>query len=78
MEKSERAERDLPAGTRIDYSGPPRLGLKYYLFGLDGGVELAIESRVYQLGERECLHYQLSGPSTCEILARDRVRGNDR
>src|ERR1700734_4166089 len=34
---------ELPAGARIDYPLPPRLGLEHHLFLMDGALELAVE-----------------------------------
>jgi transcriptional regulator with XRE-family HTH domain len=54
---------ELPAGARIDYPLPPRLGLEHHLYLMDGALELAIEGVVHRLHAGDCLRYKLMGPS---------------
>jgi transcriptional regulator with XRE-family HTH domain len=54
---------ELPAGVRIDYPLPPRLGLEHHLYLTDGALELTIEGAVYRLHAGDCLRYKLMGPS---------------
>src|SRR6202043_246059 len=54
---------ELPAGARIDYPLPPRLGLEHHLFLMDGALELAIERAIHRLRAGDCLRYKLMGPS---------------
>jgi transcriptional regulator with XRE-family HTH domain len=54
---------ELPAGSRIDYPLPPRLGLEHHLYLMDGALELAIEAVVHRLHPGDCLRYKLMGPS---------------
>src|ERR1700722_2516864 len=54
---------ELPAGARIDYPLPPRLGLEHHLFLMDGALELAVERTVHRLRAGDCLRYKLMGSS---------------
>src|SRR5580692_5137040 len=54
---------ELPAGARIDYPLPPRLGLEHHLFLMDGALELAVEGIVHRLRAGDCLRYKLRGVS---------------
>src|SRR5580658_9203517 len=54
---------ELPAGARIDYPLPPRLGLEHHLFLMDGALELAVEGTVHRLRAGDCLRYKLTGAS---------------
>jgi transcriptional regulator with XRE-family HTH domain len=54
---------ELPAGARIDYPLPPRLGLEHHLYLTDGALELTIEGAVHRLQAGDCLRYKLMGPS---------------
>jgi transcriptional regulator with XRE-family HTH domain len=54
---------ELPAGARIDYPLPPRLGLEHHLYLQDGTLELTIEGSVYRLSAGHCLRYKLMGAS---------------
>ena len=54
---------ELPAGARIDYPLPPRLGLEHHLYLMDGALELTVEAAVYRLHAGDCLRYKLTGPS---------------
>jgi transcriptional regulator with XRE-family HTH domain len=54
---------ELPAGARIDYPLPPRLGLEHHLFLTDGALMLTIEGAVHQLHAGDCLRYKLMGSS---------------
>jgi transcriptional regulator with XRE-family HTH domain len=54
---------ELPAGGRIDYPLPPRLGLEHHLYLTDGALELTIEGAVHRLRAGDCLRYKLMGPS---------------
>jgi transcriptional regulator with XRE-family HTH domain len=54
---------ELPAGARIDYPLPPRLGLEHHLYLLDGSLELTIEGAVHCLSAGDCLRYRLMGAS---------------
>ena len=55
---------ELPAGARIDYPLPPRLGLEHHLYLMDGALELAIEGVVHRLHAGDCLRYKLMGQSS--------------
>ena len=54
---------ELPAGARIDYPLPPRLGLEHHLYLMEGALELTIEGRVHRLSAGDCLRYKLMGAS---------------
>jgi transcriptional regulator with XRE-family HTH domain len=54
---------ELPAGARIDYPLPPRLGLEHHLYLIDGALELTIEDAVHRLRAGDCLRYKLMGAS---------------
>ena len=54
---------ELPAGARIDYPLPPRLGLEHHLYLQEGALELTIEGRVHRLSAGDCLRYKLAGAS---------------
>ena len=54
---------ELPAGARIDYPLPPRLGLEHHLYLLDGALNLTIEGVDYRLRAGDCLRYKLTGAS---------------
>jgi transcriptional regulator with XRE-family HTH domain len=54
---------ELPAGARIDYPLPPRLGLEHHLYLMEGALELTIEGRVHRLSAGDCLRYKLIGAS---------------
>jgi transcriptional regulator with XRE-family HTH domain len=54
---------ELPAGARIDYPLPPRLGLEHHLYLIDGALELAVEGIVHRLRAGDCLRYKLTGAS---------------
>jgi transcriptional regulator with XRE-family HTH domain len=54
---------ELPAGARIDYPLPPRLGLEHHLYLMDGALELTIEAAVHHLRAGDCLRYKLMGAS---------------
>ena len=54
---------ELPAGARIDYPLPPRLGLEHHLFLMDGALELTVEGTLHRLRAGDCLRYKLMCPS---------------
>jgi transcriptional regulator with XRE-family HTH domain len=54
---------ELPAGARIDYPLPPRLGLEHHLYLTEGALELTLEGAVYRLLPGDCLRYKLVGAS---------------
>jgi len=54
---------ELPAGARIDYPLPPRLGLEHHLYLMEGALELTLEGVVYRLLPGDCLRYKLIGGS---------------
>jgi transcriptional regulator with XRE-family HTH domain len=54
---------ELPAGARIDYPLPPRLGLEHHLYLMDGALELTIDGAVHHLRPGDCLRYKLMGAS---------------
>ena len=54
---------ELPAGARIDYPLPPRLGLEHHLFLMEGALELTIEDTLHRLHAGDCLRFKLMGPS---------------
>jgi transcriptional regulator with XRE-family HTH domain len=54
---------ELPAGARIDYPLPPRLGLEHHLYLIDGALELTLEGAVHRLRAGDCLRYKLMGAS---------------
>jgi transcriptional regulator with XRE-family HTH domain len=65
---------ELPAGARIDYPLPPRLGLEHHLYLMDGALELAIEGVVHRLHSGDCLRYKLMGPSSFLATGRRAAR----
>jgi transcriptional regulator with XRE-family HTH domain len=65
---------ELPAGARIDYPLPPRLGLEHHLYLMDGALELAIEGVVHRLHAGDCLRYKLMGPSSFLAIGRRAAR----
>jgi transcriptional regulator with XRE-family HTH domain len=65
---------ELPAGARIDYPLPPRLGLEHHLYLMDGALELAIEGVVHRLHAGDCLRYKLMGPSSFAATGRRAAR----
>ncbi len=54
---------ELPAGARIDYPLPPRLGLEHHLYLMDGALELTVEGTLHHLRAGDCLRYKLMGAS---------------
>ncbi|MEP3276273.1 MAG: helix-turn-helix domain-containing protein [Stappiaceae bacterium] len=64
----------LPAGQRIKYDKPPRLGLEHHLYLLSGALTMTLGERTYTLKSGDCLRYQLEGPSTFETPAKLAVR----
>jgi transcriptional regulator with XRE-family HTH domain len=54
---------ELPAGARIDYPLPPRIGLEHHLYLQDGALDLTIEGIVHRLKAGDCLRYKLFGAS---------------
>ena len=65
---------ELPAGARIDYPLPPRLGLEHHLYLMDGALELAIEGVIHRLHAGDCLRYKLMGPSSFLATGRRAAR----
>jgi transcriptional regulator with XRE-family HTH domain len=65
---------ELPAGARIDYPLPPRLGLEHHLYLEEGALALTIEGRVHRLSPGDCLRYKLMGPSRFAATGRRRAR----
>ena len=65
---------ELPAGARIDYPLPPRLGLEHHLYLMDGALELTVEGTVYHLQAGDCLRYRLMGPSRFAATGRRAAR----
>ncbi len=55
---------ELPAGARIDYPLPPRLGLEHHLYLQEGALELTIEGHVHRMSAGDCLRYKLMGASS--------------
>ncbi len=55
---------ELPAGARIDYPLPPRLGLEHHLYLQEGALELTIEGQVHRMSAGDCLRYKLVGASS--------------
>jgi transcriptional regulator with XRE-family HTH domain len=54
---------ELPAGARIDYLLPPRLGLEHHLYLTDGALELTVDDTLHRLHAGDCLRFKLMGPS---------------
>ena len=64
----------IPAGKRIDYARPPSPGLEHHLYMLEGTLMMIIEGQRYELGEGDCLRYQLRGPSAFETTPDSHAR----
>lgn len=56
-------ECELPAGVRIAYEAPARVGLEHHLYLKTGALELTIDGRGYRLSPGDCLRYRLYGAS---------------
>jgi transcriptional regulator with XRE-family HTH domain len=65
---------ELPAGARIDYPLPPRLGLEHHLYLLEGSLELTIEGRPHRLSAGDCLRYKLMRASAFLAIGRRLAR----
>ena len=65
---------ELPAGARIDYPLPPRLGLEHHLYLMDGALELTVEGTVHHLRAGDCLRYKLMGASRFVAAGREPAR----
>ena len=55
---------ELPAGARIDYPLPPRLGLEHHLYLQEGALRMTIEGTAHRLSAGDCLRYKLMGASS--------------
>lgn len=59
-------ESRLAPGARISYDKPPRPGLEHHLVMTGGELTITVDGQTHQLGEGDCLRYQLQGPSLFE------------
>lgn len=64
----------LPAGARVDYPGPPRVGLEHHLWLLDGALEVTLGEDRHRLSPGDCLRYRLFGPNSLAALGPDDAR----
>ncbi|WP_374575682.1 helix-turn-helix domain-containing protein [Phenylobacterium sp.] len=64
----------LPAGTRVDYPGPPRAGLEHHLYLLEGTLEVTLEGERHRLQPGDCLRYRLFGPNSLAAPGPDAAR----
>ncbi|MCZ4280434.1 XRE family transcriptional regulator [Kiloniella laminariae] len=56
-------EATLQPRSNISYDAPPVPGLKHYLVMLEGNLTITIEGQKHELGQGDCLRYQLFGSS---------------
>jgi transcriptional regulator with XRE-family HTH domain len=60
---------ELPAGQRIAYERPPQSGIEQHVLLLSGSLTVECDGDAFDLGERDCLRFHLSGPTAFENMS---------